>query len=444
MRRVALAFVMLVAACGGGDGNSTGDAGNGSDGGDGGGSGAEPVTVSVHDNDGVAAAGVRVYFQNLDSSLIASAMTDASGVATAQMPNSGFGRVVDRLVLGAGNTWRLHTVVGVKPGDNVVVDEPGRVSVTLIGNTSAGSGDINFSTPCGVAQAAGTTNGKPSATLMVDRSCLKTTDVFEYKFDSGGLVVINWGYLQDVAPSGTTFDASAIAVTHADAESQSKHVVFTNDTSYTSRASEEQQTTSAGVINSSLAGALSTFDVKVYVVPGARDVMFWTGKKSMTKHMFYDWDSTFQASYSADVSTKLLRQGTSEPMYDVANHRLVWTEASTGLAPEWGYTKISATRNALTFEWFVVGAAGASAIQLPTLPVEGSIDYNLAQGDVLDVTALVVGRSPGGYDAVRENLNTYGASTPYCRGGTSSMCWPSQIVSQTQSGTMALQDFFAP
>src|SRR5437762_2059952 len=94
----------------------------------------QPVTLSVTYN-GAPQMNVRVYFQNADSSMVASTTTDATGTATAVMNPGGFVTAVDAIPAGAGVVAGpdvLNTFAGVKPGDQLVLSRDDRGSATVV------------------------------------------------------------------------------------------------------------------------------------------------------------------------------------------------------------------------------------------------------------------------------------------------------------------------
>jgi hypothetical protein len=430
MHRLGLALVVVAAACGGGGGGNNNDAG-GDDGGGGDGSATTLVTLTIHDRNGAALAGKRVHFQNPDSTLIASVDTDASGVASAMMPNGGFVTAINPFYEPDLSPIELRTFAGAKGGDELVLDDTTQsVNTNIVGNNSPSDiGFVRLVTGCGDVAATGTTGGKPSGMLIVPGGCLPTTDIFELVNDVEGSLLY-WGYLPDVTLDGMTLDASAIDVTNT--EVQTKTVNYTvSDAELTSYYYENQQVTASGRMSFANASNMPDYPMTLPVVPGALDTMFFQGDTSLTRRMLYEWQPGFATTYAADVSAKLLRKGTAKPTFDRANHRLIWTEASTGVAPEWGYATAHIDRGEYGISWTVVGAAGGAALQLPVLPNEGT-DYNPMSDESVSVTAFVAGASTGGYDAVRERLQGYpDLQTPMLL-----------LAPGVTTGTLALQDYY--
>jgi hypothetical protein len=114
------------------------------------------ISIKVVDG-GVPVAGVPVVFQNSDDSLVADVVTDALGVAQADMPTGGNITVI-RLDP-AGGPAQLYTYIGAKVGDQLEMGRainpaatPTNVSVLI----PQALGNATVRTPCGQAQGAGT------------------------------------------------------------------------------------------------------------------------------------------------------------------------------------------------------------------------------------------------------------------------------------------------
>ena len=93
-----------------------------------------PVTVTVKNQPGPT-ADVEVYFQNADSTLVATAHTDANGTASQVMAAGGFVSLINPYVnagVGALTNYTLITWAGVKPGDHLVIDNSATVAAATV------------------------------------------------------------------------------------------------------------------------------------------------------------------------------------------------------------------------------------------------------------------------------------------------------------------------
>src|SRR5687768_1531790 len=82
-----------------------------------------PVTLTITSGT-MPVMGIKVYFQNSDSSLVSATETDASGVASATMDPGGYVTAVNpftRVLPSFGGFAReqIRTFAGVKPGDQL-------------------------------------------------------------------------------------------------------------------------------------------------------------------------------------------------------------------------------------------------------------------------------------------------------------------------------------
>ena len=108
-----LGLLLVCAACGDGLPASTADAGP-----------DDPrglVSLAFLAADGERLVGHRVFFQDRDSSLVLSTRTDAEGRANAFMHPGGFVSLVET----RGNSSLIYTYAGVKPGDELTIDQRG-------------------------------------------------------------------------------------------------------------------------------------------------------------------------------------------------------------------------------------------------------------------------------------------------------------------------------
>jgi len=219
MRRLAFALFVL-AACGDDGGNNTKmDAGvDGSPDIDA--PGPSPVKVTVTGVGGLKQAGVRVHFQNPDSSLVVSADTDANGVASAVMPLGGYVTAVNPFPdppVGVGTSVELHTFAGAKAGDNLILtlDEGGQntdITVTSPIDATSGVTSYYFATPCDNASVdAPMDASNPQVTLGLYGKCLTSTDIVIASLDDNGEIV-HWLYATNVVPAASAIRPSPMTL----------------------------------------------------------------------------------------------------------------------------------------------------------------------------------------------------------------------------------------
>src|SRR5690349_21386214 len=96
---------------------------------------APPPTVMLTvTSNGVPLSRIRVYFQNADNSLVASAMTDDTGTAQAVMTAGGYVTAIDPFPASADAPDELRTFSGVKPGDHLFLThtDPATIDVPVV------------------------------------------------------------------------------------------------------------------------------------------------------------------------------------------------------------------------------------------------------------------------------------------------------------------------
>lgn len=401
MRKLGWVLIVAAAACGDDGGKQTVDAGPDPDADIDAPVTGDPVTLTVT-LDGSPVAGVRVHFQNPDSSLIASAMTDAAGVASSPMPNGGFVTAVNPFADPGVPFVDLFTYSDVEPGDDLKLAEffGGNgidLTFTLPADNTAGVDAYIVSTPCG--DSSTTTN---SLTLAVDSRCSTTTDVVVVSVDVNNEAV-GWFYASNVASASGTIDLTASTYTAA----TSKTFTFDNIPAalgginfrdgYFSGNGRVVEFLGAGD------GTSVTQTLKVSPFANATEAIFASGTSAWSEHRFADWGPFSAATHTVDVGARLLRDATAGVSWDAATHQAGWTLAATGEVPEVTEAYMECYRqSSLYIYWTIVGAYDGTSIEYPVLPVEGT-DYNCAAADTAELY-VSLGKFPGGWDAIRENF----------------------------------------
>jgi hypothetical protein len=414
MYRSALIAAVLLAACGDDDPVRHLDGGIDSKVSDVDAPNVQPVTLTIT-SDGEPQAGVRVYFQNPDSSLISNTLTDESGVATALMPNGGFVTSIDAFgtrVPAGGPRREVHIYAGVKPGDHLNLTDPGFDSqtVTITGpiDTTAGVTNYEMSSPCGRMRVAnpGSAGGPPVWNASLDRPC-PTTDFLLTSLDDANQIV-HWAYVPNVTV-GETIDLSEAALTNSPT---TKTYSLDNAEAWGSQAYVRQVLASShGAVEEFLNIA---FDPNINLLlatsiglpsfPNAIDIVDVSAAPNVdAEHHLLDWGA-FATSYTVDVAARALPE-VSEPIVDPALHQLTWTQAIGGASPDFVTARASVSRSEPSFRtWQVwLAAPAGTAIGLPTLPTDVA-DLNINEADDVFVSNLNLGKVPGGYDAVRANI----------------------------------------
>ncbi len=158
-----------------------------------------PIDVVTMENDGTPIANAIVFTNAADGSFHASAVTDAQGKATAEVPPGGSVSVADV----TPGLEHIETVLDVAPGETITFGPSARgvenevsVSAPMVGGASG----YSFYNPCQSTSGAST-----MATLSHDASCV-TGPYSILATASDGSSPVNYQFVDDVLPNATTAD----------------------------------------------------------------------------------------------------------------------------------------------------------------------------------------------------------------------------------------------
>ena len=422
-----LVLFAAVAACGNKDKVRHLDGGSDTDDGsfDGGPDGP-PVTLTVTYN-GAPQMGVRVYFQNADSSLVASTMTDATGTASAAMNPGGFVTAVDAVPPPIGTTVSdvLSTFAGVKPGDHLVLGRDDRGSETVINVIApidaAQPTMYSAYTPCGSNTL---TAGPMSATgPLILENCGATTDVLIVTTDGAGKV------LHSIYKSGV--DATMAIDLHAATYAAPMTRTYKYDNTPTAPRTigvhdafaRPQGGLFEGVTSPALNNGPPTMTtMSLPIVAGATDVVTTVDfpPNVSSFRTFIDWGA-YSSMFHVDFAAHLVPDIVAFPTYDVASHSASWTETAGTLQPDLIVLEIDAARPSDGRSWaWHVAAPHATTVALPTLPTD-FYDFSIAATDSSRLVQLVSAKVPGGYDAVRAQILSVADPRGFVGGPTGSI-----------------------
>ena len=394
---------VLTAACGGGGGaKPLADAPPAVDGADID-AAPQPVTLTVTAN-GAPRVGVRVYFLNPDSSLVASADTNTAGTASALMPLGGSVTAIDpfpqpQLRVVAINNNDLRTFIGVKAGDHLALtqnDPPAGISVTMTVAPSAGAQVYRVLTTCGTGEltaAVGSAAAVNPTGVVNLAGCGAATDLTVLADTFEGLSGVLYKTGVAVADGGNvdlTKEAYAAATDRTftytntpDAQLNLAHYLVTGRGKLGPFGGQIGTTTT--VSEPAAAGAVSIADSSLRIGATLHDVVDW---------------GALAASYAIDLNGVLLPDLSAIEL-DASKARIAWTPGATGAAPDLTISSVSITRGETrSYTWTLVAPYAAGALALPTLPKD-VFDWNPQATDQLAVSSLVTAKVPGGYDAVR-------------------------------------------
>lgn len=368
---------------------------------------ALPVTLTATYN-GQPVAGVHVYFQNADSSVVLATTTDASGTASAVMQAGGFVTAINPY--GAQGQDDLETFAGVKPGDHLVLHRALVPDATTTVNVSApdeGVPGYSVYSPC---NNAGATLAPPALLLATTvpvsgqislSSCGSATDFLVVASDG---TPTDYLYAANVAIADQG-NVDLTAGTYAPVTNRA--LTYTNLPSAQSLSIENDVLDPLGIIY--IAGAETPSDqptatVAIPEFPGESDLLQTTfNNQTYSQQVLFDWGH-LGAAFSTDVGARALNDFSGPPTFDVPTHAGSVGLGSAGAAGDFSLFFMAISRPAPQHDWqWTIAAPFGATVSLPTLPTD-VFDYNVGSGDSATINGWVNGKVPGGYDAVRALL----------------------------------------
>ncbi len=341
-----------------------------------------------------------IYFQNADSSLVLAGRTAGDGRANAFMSPGG----VVTLIVRRGNLVALFTHVGVRPGDELVVDE--RATTTNAMTTPfqirvPADPDATFydlATSCGSADIRGAELAPLSIGLG---ECNGRADMLVRSFGNG----VRYIYRDDVGISPATtvlftgpyqsFETARIVATGADAATEGVTIIH-------SLIGGSRELSRAEVTISPASSSISTgIDVPLPTtgISMIRIDPFPSGAVS-SEHVI-EWGPSAQTSV-IDIAPSL-RTILDSPRVDLERRAVVWTESSQGKVADavlatFQWTPPDSTDN---YQWNVVAPRTDDPIlRLPLLPRSELVP----QGNLIDPYVFATISSEGGYDSFRSHI----------------------------------------
>jgi hypothetical protein len=343
----------------------------------------EPVTVTYLDR-GIAAENVRVLFQRPDGSVAADAMTDATGVATGQIPPGGSVTLVQ--------ADRLDTYVDVQPGDalrfgtQVTAGTAETLTATVPLRATSSYGLY----VCGVFTASGTTS-----ISVVAMRCHAPEEALAVVANATGLT--GSIYVPSMALTGTT----ALAGPYVDP--QTRTISITN--------AGAGQVNVVGQLYSPTGLLFSVNENNVAIVAGSATLPKpepVVATALAVRHVTVertDGDIVVMSigaqttSTAFDVAANTLPGASNSGTYDIAAHHLTWNETTGTVAPDVTLARLSIVRGPTTFQWNVLGSHASGTLALPALPSD--VAAAPIAGDTVTSSSLLFAKMPTAPDVVR-------------------------------------------
>lgn len=362
-----------------------------------------PVSVTVRDAYGPV-AGANVVFQAPDWSVLAHVLTDAQGTASATVAA---GTVVT--VAHPGLLWAnygLLTVVGVEPGDALVLGEPATVGETQDGSaavtypgTFAGADQYAVTLGC---TASGWAYAPDPVDVQISSTCDSSVDAIAIAISaSSGMIA--WSSATGVPVLGPPPSRTATVTLGAwRSDLGSMPVTLTNPPATATSASaylSPRRNARRYTLASTAAGApLSPPSGETISLPYARD--FWTSARLEVAASFsYGDDVARYLENEAPLAPRTLDLSTALPP---RLSGLTLVESEAGRAAGWSRAGSDAGLDATVLwvqwvdtddrhRWQVLMPPGRSAFTFPELPVSlaaflpdagTSPSYGLADYDI--------------------------------------------------------------
>jgi hypothetical protein len=381
------------------------------------------VKLTVTDA-GLPRMGVKVYFQNADSSLVSATMTDVNGVASAVMEAGGFVTAIQpfaqQLPTGVAST-ELKTFAGVKPLDELVLSRddlpPAVVNATVLANPDpavVNGGNYTLYSPCqsnGLSiGSTGSGSGSGSGSIssgVTFIGCGATTDLTVVVTDFGGVVqssihkpnvtltekgIIDLTDLTYVAAETATWEFTNVPA----------FIGSFNVTDALATTSGPQFVTFDGAAIDNATG-ITLPHPRPVIDNSAQIVLANFSGAPVSTHGVLEWGPPTTA-YSKSLTDVLLASYATLPEYSLANKSVTWT-VDPGPAPDFAIIRTDLFRKTaplLDWDWEIAAPVGTElTVRYPVLPAPDD-QFNPITNDSTTVNRLTTAKLAGGYDAIRE------------------------------------------
>lgn len=347
------------------------------------------VSVTIRDAN-VGVSGVQVVFQGPDDGVLAELVTDATGIATASMPNGGSVSVIRRTVENNETTINAYTYTGVKAGDLLDLASPtitGQAPVTVRlavplpvldpdddPDTEPASGAYAVITPCGAAAGVA-----PIIEITLD-GCGAETDFFVIDETAGAFLAH-----RAIAPD---IDLSQEAVR----ENLETQLLVLNAPDTAAVTVEKRLLTDGFLMYASppVPANVSTFvpDIGASVADQllVATVSSETGDRRVASRALYNNNTP-----SVDLADTVLPLVESSA-FDGSD--VMWAEQAIGTRD---FAVVTLTEGSVTRT--IAGSGADPILHVPALPASYAVTLTTEAR-----IGLALGKATGGYDAVRNTL----------------------------------------
>jgi hypothetical protein len=378
------------------------------------------------------------------------ATTDATGTASQLMDAGGYVTVVDafytiqlpRSVRPGGNRayHDLHTWAGVKPGDHLLLADPGFGSTANAVTVPEEVGATAYS-----AYAAGGGSSFYAYSNFIDPATrMGSVDVYGSLATTDFLIV--------------TQDANAGQFLYAANQSLATNTVDLSGGTYANNVDASFMFTNAPAIGTiSATNYLATSRGPIWVGTSAADITSGaatltfsarpepalvtsivetdvTPSGALAGQFLVDWKPIATATTYDLANRSLLPLTGDGPIFDQPTHAVTWTLGATGATPDAAVVNLRATRDSTEFRqwtWDIVAPHGATGIAYPVLPT-GADAYNALTDDSIILDGVKLAKVPGGYDTIRAGAlggSILVGATATAQGSIAYETWPHNQVS---------------
>lgn len=368
-----------------------------------------------------AIAGITVYAMRPDGSVATRTTTDSHGLATAPFAGGSVSTVEPYLEapdFAAGQRFAVHTWLGVKAGDTLLVEPverpaspPPNQVLTLALPTAPGDTNYIIEASCGGYAPDDPAVGAQTITTTFYTTCTTETrmDITVEAFQGHVPVVVDAFTKLDVPISdgaqidltGEAYHAAVqrqVTVDHAGTSNQGLEAIETF-TGPNELAPSQQLFHADGATS---AGNTSTGSFPVAVLPaGVRDDIQLLQSAPLSQLSVTAWGIS-RPTFTIDWAASATPTFTTKPMLDAATQTWSWTMSQAPTAPQSYAIRAAATRTDYAFTWEVDGPAdGTSSLAFPTLPTDIAT-FTLTDADTL--ARAEVATTTLGWDALRQAI----------------------------------------
>ena len=335
--------------------------------------------------------GVAVIFQGVDGSLVAEATTDATGAATAELPEGGSVTVIRSYPTPTGGDplpIEVYTYAGVKSGDRLALGRPaseqGTASAVLVKVPTTAGGTVKIQSPCGGGQGTG-----PLVAITV-RDCAPEI----------GLYVVDGA--QQSFFKRTTFSENMDVSNESLVGALASPISATNVPPNTVVTVEQRLGYDGFYFFSTGAKRVDTTPANTNVPPlsGVEQLVITSSSSNNRTQVVASRGAYNQDSLIVDASAGLIAS-VSGLSYKPTG--ITWVEEGGGTADaviaSLDVTRADLVNNNRQYVRMIIAPHTGASLQVPVLPGTGAI-YNPKMGDQV-ATSLGIVAATGGYDAVR-------------------------------------------